>query len=467
MTKRRKNPPTVDNQTSRKNLPANATTLIANATNDITIPYFSGALQYQDDTLLQRGGGLGLKIYDEIKRDGRAYAVLQKRAALLLQRDWVVEEASSASIDIDAADFCKEVIQGIAFDRLCNDMCDATLKGFSVHEIVWGRDGNRIVPSKIVSHDQRRFKFDKDWRPRLLTLTNGLDGIELPDRKFMVHRFDAKGNNPYGLGLGTRLFWPVLFKREGIAFWLHFLDKFAEPTVIGKTPYGVLSDEQNKLLNTLLQIRSSAAMTVPIGTDVEFLEASRSGSVSYEDFLTYWDKDITITVLGESLSTDIGASGSRAASNTHADMSAMLVDSDADLQADSLHEQLLQWLVDYNFPGAGVPWVRRLRPENEKEKADTKSSKAGAAQATNDALVGIMATAAKIEDDNDAREYITSFGLTEDLSDSAIASLVAARFSFEQSSQPVPDLTQLADTSAAFAALFDGPAGLKKKTIFA
>lgn len=454
-------------QTARKNLPASATTLIANARNDITIPYFSGALQYQDDTLLQRGGGQGLKIYSEIKRDGRAYAVLQKRAKLLLARDWVMEPASDAPIDIEAADFCKEVINGMSFDRLCENMCDATLMGFSVDETIWGRSGNRIIPVDTVSHDQRRFVFGEDWRPRLLTMTSMRDGIELPDRKFIVHRFDVRGNNPYGLGLGTRLFWPVLFKREGIAFWLHFLDKYAEPTVIGKTPYGVLSDEQNKLLRTLEQIRSSAAMTLPIGTDVEFLEASRSGSVSYEDFLNYWDKDITIAVLGESLSTDIGNVGSKAASDTHADMSAMLVDSDGDLQADTLHETLLQWLIDYNFPGAGVPWVRRIRAENEKEKADTQAAKAGAATATNAALTAVIVTAGQIDDDNDAREYITSFGLTDNLSDAAIDSLVSARFAFMEGGQRARDMRQLAQTSTAFAALFDGPAAVKKKTISA
>lgn len=454
-------------QVSRKNLPTGAGTLIATARNDITIPYYSGALQYQDDTLLQRGGGLGLKIYDEIKRDGRAYGVLQKRASLLLQRDWVMEPASNASIDIAAADFCKEVIEGVAFDRLCNDMCDATLKGFSEHEIVWGREGNRIKPVDIVTHDQRRFVFDENWRSRLLTMTAARDGIELPDRKFMVHRFDAKGNNPYGLGLGTRLFWPVLFKREGIAFWLHFLDKYAEPTVVGKTPYGVLTPEQNELLQKLRQIRSSSAVVLPIGTDVEYLEAARSGSVSYETFLEYWDKDIAITVLGESLSTDIGSGGSRAASSTHADMSAMLVDSDSDLQADTFHDQLLRWIVEYNFPGAGVPWVRRQRPENEKDKAETKSSKAGAAKSTNDAIVSIVATAAKIEDDTDAREYIISFGLTDDLSETAIDSLVQARSSFTETSQSMQNMRQLAQSSPAFAALFDGPAGVKKNTISA
>ena len=50
--------------TERKNLPAEARTLIADARNDFTSPFYSGALQHADDTLFQGGGGDGLKIYD-------------------------------------------------------------------------------------------------------------------------------------------------------------------------------------------------------------------------------------------------------------------------------------------------------------------------------------------------------------------------------------------------------------------
>lgn len=316
---------------SRRNLPAEARSLIADARNDITIPFYTGAMQYTDDTLIQRGEGKGLKIYDEIERDTHAWAVLQKRKKVLLSREWEVKPASDMQLDVDAADLIREILQALPFDRICEDLLDATLKGFAVSEIVWGRDGMRIVPERIVAHDQRRFVFDHDWRPRLLTWTNMMAGEPLPERKFIVHRHGVKGNNPYGLGLGTRLFWPVLFKREGITFWLHFLEKYAGPTVIGSTPYGGVKEQMDAFVATLSQIRTSAAVAVPTGADVKFLEAQRSGTSSYLEFLEYWDRQISICTLGETLTTDIGNAGSRAASQTHADILEMLVDADADL----------------------------------------------------------------------------------------------------------------------------------------
>ena len=109
---------------------------------------------------------------------------------------------------------------------------------------------------------------------------------------------------------------------------------------------------------------------MPIGTDIEFLEATRSGSVTYEQWLAYWDRQISICVTGETLTTQVGdAGGNRALGEVHQEMLDLLVDSDGDALADTLREQLLEWIVGYNLPGAAVPYVSRQRPKNEKAEA--------------------------------------------------------------------------------------------------
>jgi phage gp29-like protein len=415
----------------RKNLPAEARTLIANVQNDITIPYYSGLLQHADDTLIQQGGGKGLALYDEIERDTHAGAMLEKRRNALISRAWEVEPGGDRPIDKQAAELVEKYCKALPFDQICKGLLKATLKGFAVGEVVWKRDGSEILPASIVIHDQRRFGFDRDWQPRLLTLSNMQPGALLPERKFVVHRFGVEGNNPYGLGLGSRLFWAVLFKREGIAFWLHFLEKFAGPTVVGKTPYGMLTEEQNKLLNTLLSVRTASAITAPIGTEIEFLEASRSGTVSYEQFVDYWDRQISICVTGETLTTQVGANGgNRALGEVHQEQLDVLADSDGDLLADTLRSQLCQWIVDYNLPGAAVPSVWRIRPKNEQAEAGTRKTKAEAAKVLDEAIKQIVKQAAAFEDDEVAREYIVSFDITDALSDKAIDALVEARHDF-------------------------------------
>lgn len=77
-----------------------------------------------------------------------------------------------------------------------------------------------------------------------------------------------------------------------------------------------------------------------------------------------------------------------------------------------------------------MPHVWRVRATNELAEAKTRKEKAGAAEATNKALIDILRAASNFEDDDLAREYIVSFDVTDQLSDKAIDGLVAARHSF-------------------------------------
>jgi len=52
---------------------------IATLARDVNHFFFGKVLLNTDDTLLTRGAGKGLKIYDELRRDAQAAAVLDKR----------------------------------------------------------------------------------------------------------------------------------------------------------------------------------------------------------------------------------------------------------------------------------------------------------------------------------------------------------------------------------------------------
>lgn len=358
----------MDDKSSTKGRKLPKTARFATVRNDITIPHYTDVLSFVDDTLIAKGGGKGLKIYDEIERDTHAWSVLQKRKHQLVGREWEVVPGGEAKADIEAADFIREMLTALPFDRICLDLLDATLKGFAISEIVYGRDGRHVTAEEMVTLEQRRFVFDAGFRPRLLTLTAPVRGDALPERKFIVHRFGMKGNNPYGLGLGTRLFWPVLFKRNGVAYWLTFLERFASPIPVGKYPIGTLPARQRELMTVLEGMTHAAAITVPIGTELDSFEAKRTGSVDYEAWGRFWNAEMSKATLGETLTTEMGPNGARAASETHAGILDMLVDSDADLLSGTLNGQLIRWLTAFNYPGAKPPAVWRPRPSNELEQ---------------------------------------------------------------------------------------------------
>lgn len=354
------------------NLDSELKIAIATADKDPFNVIFDGLLRSNDDTLASRGGGRGLKIYDELERDCHVFSVLQKRKLALIARPVVVEAASDSPQDQKARDVVEQQLNAIGLDGLCLHLMDAVLKGYAGSEIMWEQRGAEIWATTANAKDARRFAFGEDGQPRLLTRENMWPGELLPQRKFLIHRYGAKDGNPYGLGLGTRLFWPVFFKRQGIQFWLTFADKFGSPTAVGKYPKGTQAIEQAKLTDALSRISQDAAVTIPEGMSVELLEAARSGTVNtYESLCRYMDEEISKAVLGETLSTTLGkGGGSLAASRTHNEVRLELTKADSDLLSDTL-AQLVQWIVEFNVPGATPPRV--YRDCSEPEDLDSRS----------------------------------------------------------------------------------------------
>lgn len=217
----------------------------------------------------------------------------------------------------------------------------------------------RSTSSRGGTKAQRRFNFDSEHRLRLKTWAQLIPGENVPARKFIVHTFGAKDGSPYGIGVGSKLFWPTLFKRQDITFWLTFLDKFGSPTAVGKYPNGTPPSDQDKLLQALGAIAQDAGVTVPEGMIIELLEAQRGGSVSYEQFARYMDEEMTFAVLGESPTAKGGGGAQQTAALAREEVRLELVQADADLLSATLNATLSPWLTAYNVPGARPPKIWR------------------------------------------------------------------------------------------------------------
>lgn len=358
------------------------TRLIASVGNDITIQNYGNVLRPQDATLMAKGNGRGLRLYEEVERDGRAKALLEKRKNKVTSREWVVAAADDDNAQAQAAaELLEKALKGIAFDRITSDLLDATLFGFAVSEVIWENKDNLILPKTIKKHRCARFAFDNDWNLRLLTPDEPFEGVSLPARKFIVHRHDCDGSDPYGRGLGRILFWNVLFKREGVGFWSHFLEKFTSPTPLGKYPIGTPPVEVDRIVQMLMDLAQNGVLVMPIGSEVEFLESANAETMSYENWCRYWDEESSITVLGETLTTSLNGNGSRAASETHLEVSDGLADGDADAVCETLNDTLVKWIIDFNMPGAPYPTVWRPRTKIETAIEDLRQKRAAATKA--------------------------------------------------------------------------------------
>lgn len=342
---------------------------IATAEKDIDI--FAGwikRLENPDPVLRTESAGKGIKLYDEVARDSHAGAVLDTRYRAVVKNEWDVMPASDKRRDIEIADFAKEVLLASNYDLGREKLLASILYGFAVSEIMWEVSGGDIWIKEFLDKRQSRFVFDLDRKLRLLTPQNMIYGDEVPDRKFLVLTYGS-ADNPYGEGLGRRLWWPVWFKKNGIKFWVMFAEKFGSPTSVGKYPTGTSSEDQNKLLDAIKAIQQETGVVIPETMAVELLEAARQSSVNtYQSLCDFMNAEISKSVLGETLTTEIGRTGGAyAASQTHEGVRQDILKADADALCECQNNFLIRWIVDFNFgPQKIYPrvWIRTEEAED-------------------------------------------------------------------------------------------------------
>lgn len=305
---------------------------------------------------------IGYEAYEELLRDDQVAACFAQRRNAVISRPWSVTAGGTKRLDKQAAELVEQTLNNLPWDNITDQMLYARFFGFAVAEINW-LPKDKLCIDSIKPKDRRRFAFGPDFRLKLLTSTRP-NGEDVPERKFWVASVGAShADEPYGIGLGQALWWPVFFKRQGAKFWAIYLEKFGAPTAKGTFPNGTSSAERTMLLQTLQAISTDAGIIVPEGVEIELLEASRGGNGSYESWMAYWDAAIAKVILGQTMTTEDGSSYSQA--SVHYDVRQDLVAADADLVCQSANESWVRWLVDYNYPGAAYPSIWRDMEDSE------------------------------------------------------------------------------------------------------
>ena len=211
------------------------------------------------------------------------------------------------------------------------------------------QDGRYAYPEQVSYFDPEYFKFDVENRLRVM-VEGQAEGRLLPSRKFLVYTYGSL-TDPYGLGLGNRLYWPVWFKRKSMAFWLRFLDKWSGPTVVGKLPADAAGDteERDALLATAAAAQSDKAVVIYEEQDLELLQAIQTAAQQgFDQIAKFLDGQIAQTVLGVTLTTEISGEGSRAATREHGDKEMYVGKADALRGCSFLNRTLCRWLRDFN-----------------------------------------------------------------------------------------------------------------------
>ena len=312
-----------------------------------------------EDAILTGKGGGNYQVYREVLRDDQCSSTFAQRRLSVVCREWMVEPASESADDKAAAEFIKAQLAALDWDDVTDQMLYARWYGHAVAECIWGRSENRVTLEAIKVRDRGRFAYDENGALYLMNLAR----YELmPERKFWTINTGADHHDsPYGLGLAHYCYWPVFFKRNGIRFWLVFLEKFGMPTAKGTIPAGMLEDVafRQKALEALKALSSETAVLVPEGMEIELLEAARSGTGTYDTMTEAMNAAIAKLTVGQTASSQ-GTPGRLGNDQLQSDVRDDIVKADADLVCGSFNRQVVAWLTEWNFPNAKPPRVWRV-----------------------------------------------------------------------------------------------------------
>ncbi len=330
------------------------------------------------DTIIQtKGGGIGqLAIYKELLRDDQVRSTLQQRRTAVVSREWVVEAGAEDARAEEAAEALREDLKAIRWDDITDKALFSVFYGWGIGEVMWAPGPDRVRIADVKVRDRSRFRFGHSGA--LYLLRNGGTLEEMPDRKFwtMTAGNDSH-DDPYGLGLAHSIYWPVFFKRNGVKFWLVFLERFGQPTTRATVPPGMMDDpktiaEARKVLDS---IATDSGVIVPENLVVDLIEATRTGTADYATMCGYMDKAIAKVVLSQTASTE-GTPGKLGADDTQKSVRDDVVKADADLVCESFNRSVVRWWMEWNFPGVEMPRVyRKVEPPEDLNTRAERDSK--------------------------------------------------------------------------------------------
>lgn len=302
--------------------------------------------------------GEDMAAYRGLLSDAHVWSCWQSRAGGTLAREWRLEPpAGKKRAGKAAMDTVETALDQISMTPLLTDILYANLFGMSPVEITWGRDGGKWLPGKVEGKPPEWFGFDDANEPRFISAANMIQGEALPAMKFLLPRHFASYLNPYGERLLSRCFWPVTFKRGGMKFWAIFAEKFGMPWVTGKVPRGTNDSERDALLGRLSQMVQDAVSVINDDESVDITEAAgkQGSSELYERLVRTANGEVSKALVGQTLSTEMDQGGSYAASKSHMEVRADLIQADQKLCKKTV-QTLVDWIVLLNHgPDAAPP----------------------------------------------------------------------------------------------------------------
>jgi len=324
-------------------------------------PAFFGKLHNlpNPDPIL-RAMGVADKVYASIMADPHVIGDIRSIRGEFKDMDyrivtWAEEDPKAQA----ARDLCERWMQNNTpnpaadWDEVMWQMMASILTGYRSHEMVWNYWEGNLVPVEVLDRPNRRFAFDLDANPLLITKENR-EGALIEPYRFVISRHMASVTNPYGQALLSSCFWAWTFKTGGLKYFVKYCERHGLPWPVARYGQGATDGDLAELRGAIEAMIDSGYAIVPDGTGVELLVPTSSGSnLPQESLINQCNREMSKALTGQAMVSELQNTGSRAASETAGKRQSLINTADRGIAATSF-SRIFRHITDFNF-GSDVP----------------------------------------------------------------------------------------------------------------
>lgn len=270
----------------------------------------SSLLRLPDPDFVLAAQGMGRQELRKLEADDEISAALETRREAVISTPWRLEP-----YDSEPAEWLWMTLMP-HMDELLRGAWSALPYGYAVQEIVYEK-GPRIGLSRITEKPLEWFEPRRDgtlWysAPAGSAGMSYVPGIPTQvdiETKFLLTRRNANYRNPFGEALLSRCYWPWFFRTNGWRFWMRFVERFGDPLLLGQV------FDPSAFVNAMQGLGLDAVVGVSKDENISAVTNAQAGE--FEKLESALGRRIQKLILGQTLTSEVGNTGSYAAAQVH------------------------------------------------------------------------------------------------------------------------------------------------------
>lgn len=281
-------------------------------------------------------------LYADVLLDGHLNAVVQKRITSITNKELTFTVNGKEVDDVVA------LTNKSFFETLLKEILKSKIWGHSLIELDWPAPGSdskgetTLIPRKHV-------------KPRYGIVTNeqySNEGVKYREKPWNARLLEIGGDEDLGLLLQAAQY--AIYKRGGFGDWAEFVEVFGMPF-----RWATYNNEESRVVleKALSEAGSAGYVVAPQDASIQFMNTGSSQNTDIFNFLRKaCNEEMSITLLGNSMTTTEAANSGYAQSKTHFDVEEEIHKDDRKFMIRVLNEKLTPFLDSLGYKVKGGEW---------------------------------------------------------------------------------------------------------------